>query len=386
MNLTQLSFTVLTCCLAITASATAQAETLSIVADGLDNARGLSFGPDGSLYVTEAGNGGGDNCQPSAALCAGNTAAITRIKHGQQQRILPGLPSLEIFPAPNQSFVDGPSDLKFDASGNAYLLYGFGTSAQNRDAGLNAISSNPVPADQVLNLPVMAQLYKVGSRPRYLTSLADLGRYELVNNPDGTDLVTNPYAVAIDRIAAYATDSGGNTVYRVKLDGSDLEAIPLPKQTITNPELPTSQSEQVPDQLEIQSVPTGVTVGPDGTVYVSEFTGFPYPEGKARIYRIGADGKPKVYLDGFTQISDLEFDRDGNLLVLQYADRSLWKGNLAGSLIQIAPDGTRTTIVSAGEGLEGATALSIGPDREIYITNKGDRPQAGEVVRVNRTE
>ena len=82
-------------------------------------------------------------------------------------------------------------------------------------------------------------------------------------------------------------------------------------------------------------------------------------EGKARVFRIGADGKPEVYADGFTQIGDLEFDKNGNLLVLQYADRSQWKGNLAGSLIQIAPNGTRTTLISAGEGLEGATLVLV---------------------------
>ena len=169
----------------------------------------------------------------------------------------------------------------------------------------------------------------------------------------------------------------------VKLDGSDLQAIPLPRQTIENPELPPGLG-QMPEKLEVSSVPTGVAVGADGALYVSELTGNPYPEGKARIFRIGADGKPEVYADGFTQISDLEFDKDGNLLVLQYADRSQWKGDLAGSLIQIAPDGTRTILVSAGEGLEGATALGISPNNEIYVTNKGDRVDVGQVIRIDR--
>ena len=383
MKLTQLSLSILTCCLAIAAGTTAQAASLSIIANELDNARGVSFGSDGSIYVMEAGNGG--NCPPSATLCAGNTGAVTKITADGQQRILPDLPSLAVTPSTNQRFVDGPQELKFDSSGNAYFLNAYGTFPGSRDSELNAASGNTVPPNGVSNTPSLGQFYSVDLNTGTLTSIVDIAKYELVNNPDGTDLVSNPYALAINGDTAYIADAGANTVFSVKLDGSDLQAIPLPKQTIENPELPSGLG-QVPDKLEVQSVPTGVTVGSDGALYVSELTGFPYPEGKARIFRIGADRKPEVYADGFTQISDLEFDKDGNLLVLQYADRSQWKGDLAGSLIQIAPDGTRTTLVSAGEGLEGATALGISPNNEIYVTNKGDRVGLGQVIKIDRTE
>lgn len=381
MKLTQFGLSVLSCCFTIAAGTQTQAASLSVVADKLDNARGLGFGDDGSIYVMEAGNGG--NCQPSATSCAGDTGAVTKVTPDGQQRILSDLPSLAISPAPNQRFVDGPQELKFDSSGNAYLLYAYGTFPGSRDAQLNAASGNTIPPDRVSNTPSLGQLYSVDLNTGNLTSIADLAKYELVNNPDGTDLVSNPYALAINGNTAYIADAGANDVLSVKVDGSNLQAIPLPRQTIENPELPPSVPGQVPEKLEVQSVPTGVTVGSDGALYVSELTGFPYPEGKARVFRIGADGKPEVYADGFTQIGDLEFDKDGNLLVLQYADRSQWKGNLTGSLIQIAPDGTRTTLINAGEGLEGATALGISPNNEIYVTNKGDRPGVGQLLRVD---
>lgn len=113
MKLTQLSLSVLTCCLAIAAGTTAQAASLSVVADKLDNARGLSFGSDGSIYVAEAGNGG--DCPPSATSCAGNTGAVTKITPNGQQRIFSDLPSLAVTPSINQRFVDGPQELKFDS-------------------------------------------------------------------------------------------------------------------------------------------------------------------------------------------------------------------------------------------------------------------------------
>ena len=382
MKLTQLSLSILICCLTVATGTTAQAASLSVVADNLDNARGVSFGPDGSIYVAEAGNGG--DCPPSATSCAGNTGALTKITPDGQRRILSELPSLAIGLI-DQRFVDGPQELKFDSSGNPYFLYAYGTFPGSRDRELNAISGNTIPPDLVSNTSSLGQLYSVDLNTGNLTSIADLAKYELVNNPDGTDLISNPYALEINGDTAYVADAGANAVLSVKLDGSDLQAIPLPKQTVVNPELPPGL-EQVPEQLEVASVPTGVTVGSDGALYVSEFTGFPSPEGEARIFRIGADGKPEVYANSFTQITDLEFDKDGNLLVLQYADRSFWKGELAGSLLQIAPDGTRTTLVSAGEGLEGATSLAISPDNEIYVTNKGNLVDVGQVVKINRTE
>ena len=53
MKLKQLSFTLLTFCLAVVSGTKAvDAASLSVVADGLDNVRGLSFGPDGKLFHT----------------------------------------------------------------------------------------------------------------------------------------------------------------------------------------------------------------------------------------------------------------------------------------------------------------------------------------------
>ena len=69
----------------------------TVVAAGLDNPRGLTFGADGTLYVAEAGRGGSGPCfmnsEPSL-VCFGPTGAITEVRHGVQTRIASGLPSL----------------------------------------------------------------------------------------------------------------------------------------------------------------------------------------------------------------------------------------------------------------------------------------------------
>src|SRR5215218_566205 len=98
----------------------------------------------------------------------------------------------------------------------------------------------------------------------------------------------------------------------------------------------------------MQAVPTEVVLGPDGALYISQLTGFPFPVGGANIYRWSADGVT-TYATGFTNVIDLDFGPDGSLYVLEIAKNSLLQGEEGGRLWRIAPDGTRT--VFAEEGL-----------------------------------
>lgn len=366
--------------------------SVTVVADKLDNPRGLNFAPDGSLYVTESGVGGDGRCIPGPSLeglssCAGNSGAVTRIKDGKQERVLTNLPSIALRPTGDTG--EGPQDIQFDSYGNPYLLIGYG--------------GNPTTRDFPENSPSWGQLYKVDFKTGSLTSIADLAKYEFANNVDGEatldvsgEIASNPYAFTIKGHTAYIVDAAANDLLSVGLDGSSLKAVtPLPGQTIENPIFPTPLPGQVappdapppgqiPDKIDIQSVPTGVAVGPDDALYISEYTGFPFPVGKARIFRVDREGKTTVYADGFTQLSDLAFDHKGNLYVLQFGNEPQWKGTTDGSLIQIAPDGTKTTLVT-GEGLESATALTVGPDGAIYVSTKGDRASKGQVLRIEKT-
>src|SRR5215207_6113814 len=97
-----------------------RAQTVTVVMSGLDNPRGLAFGPEGALYVAEAGRGGDGPCIPGGGgtvRCYGATGAITRVsplEFGGQVRIMTGLPSL----APGGGFgADGPVDIAFGGRG-----------------------------------------------------------------------------------------------------------------------------------------------------------------------------------------------------------------------------------------------------------------------------
>ncbi|NJK48652.1 ScyD/ScyE family protein [Candidatus Gracilibacteria bacterium] len=423
MNLKQLTFSLITFSIALVFGPKAvEAATLTTIVDGISNARGASFGPDGTLYVGEPGIGGDGNCQPSPStlfqpICAGNTGSIVKVTpDGRQKRIFQNFQSLAEQPSGNQGA--GPQELLFDSQGDAYLLTGFAGYPGNRDLELNTLGQNyelppgqlvtfpPSPPDEVLNTSNLAKLFQVDLETEELSEIFDFGRYEIMNNPDRGDVVTNPYDFTISGDTAYVVDGGGNVAYKVNLDGSGVEAIPLPKKLIDNPvfpplppgaEIPPGLVEVPPDGLPttpgglptqalVQSVPTGGTIGPDGALYVGEYLGFPYPAGEARIFRIGEDNQPEVFLEGFSNITDLTFDEDGNLLVLQFSDVPQFAGDLTslpGSLIQVAPDGTRTTLVAAGQGLESADGVVVGSDGEIYVTNRGVGPNRGSVVRVN---
>lgn len=360
-----LSFTSLTFCFATGFVSKTMAASFSVVADGLDNVRGLSFSPDGSLYVTEAGVGGDQLCDvsfnfPDQQACIGTSGAVTRIKDGKQERVLTNLPSYALSPTGSQAI--GANDIEFDAAGNPYLLIGLSAS---------------VNSDNTPNSENFGELYKVDLNTGALTSIADISSYEFAKDP--TVLLpngfvgSNPYSFTIEGDTAYIANANRNEVLSVKLDGSNLKTlVEFPDQTLTTPT----------QEVKYQTVPTGVAIGPDKALYVSQLTGVPIPSGKANIFRVGSDGKATVYADGFTQLTDVAFDTEGNLYALQFANEAFFRGNLDASLIKIAPDGTRTTLIS-GNGLESATALTIGSDGAVYVSNKGDRVGVGQVLRID---
>ena len=73
------------------------------------------------------------------------------------------------------------------------------------------------------------------------------------------------------------------------------------------------------------------------------------------------------------------FDRDGSLLVLEIAKNSLASGDPAGALIRLRPDGSRETLLE--DGLISPTAVAVGRDGWIYLSNHGQEAGVGEVVR-----
>src|SRR3954469_17059855 len=106
-----------------TASAGAAQPSDTIVMSGLHNPRGLTFAPGHALYVAEAGTGG-PVCTPQirGPVCVGLTGSVSRSRHGQQRRIVEGLPSYAPFAPPSAGAV-GPSDVSL-AGRRGYVVIG----------------------------------------------------------------------------------------------------------------------------------------------------------------------------------------------------------------------------------------------------------------------
>ena len=347
---------------------TPQISQIEVLASNLDSPRKLNFGPDGALYVAEAGRGGTgasipSPSQPDASLFYGATGAITKIQNGVAKRVVTGLPSLAL---PDGSDAAGVNDIEFDADGNAYAIVG--------------LASDPANRDSLLQVPDFSHLIAIDSFEDggSWTRLRDFGVYEQNNNPDEQDVNTNLYDLLIEDNTAYVIDAGGNDLLSQRAFGDkvNLEAV-FPTRTTTDPL--TGQA------VTWQPVPTSVAVGSDGAFYVGELTGFPFQANTAQVYRINAEGQSEIYAGGFTNISDIAFDRSGGLYVLEYDADGMLTGSDAGALIYVSPDGkTRTTI--ADDELINPTGLEIGADGDIYISNKGFIAGQGEVLRLSLEE
>jgi hypothetical protein len=130
-----------------------------------------------------------------------------------------------------------------------------------------------------------------------------------------------------------------------------------------------------------QAVPTSVAVGPDGALYVGELVGVPSPAGSAVVYRVVPGKAPTVYATGFSAITDVAFNRAGQLLVLEYDTKGLLdQTGASGAVIEVASDGSQTTLASTG--LIQATGMAVGPDGSIYVSNNGDTAGQGSIVRI----
>jgi hypothetical protein len=344
--------------------------TLEVVASGLANPRGLNFGPEGGLYVAEAGTGGTGPCiinSNNQFVCYGETGAITRITVAgapSQSRLVTGLPSLAAPPGATGAGAAalGPHDVEFQGRGNGFVTIGAALDPARRFND----TAHPEFAAVGANVGRLVRF-----QPNGKWSFAeDLSAFEEAANPDGGGFDSNPFGLLALPGRQVFTDAGGNSLNAVAANGSITNLAFFPNRTVGT--------------ATFQAVPTGVALGPDGFLYVGQLTGFPFLAGQANVYRVPADGgTPEVFASGFTKIIDLTFGSDGSLYVLQISSIAgpPPQGG-TGSLIRVAPEGTKTTIVPANAGLVAPGGIAIDRDGSIYVTNFSVSPTAGAVVKV----
>lgn len=176
---------------------------------------------------------------------------------------------------------------------------------------------------------------------------------------------SNPYSVAIDKAENwYVADAGANMVIKITKKGkySVFAQFPPIKNTLSSGP-PT-----------VEAVPTKIVAGNNGRFYVSLFTGFPYPDGLAKIYELDSWGKKYTHASGLSRIIDMHYDKGtGEIHALQYGtfgpDPNLGFEPLTAKITKISADGKKFTTIA--ERFDPAGGLAIDKWGSIYVTVKG---------------
>jgi hypothetical protein len=312
---------------------------------GLNNPRGLALGPNGSVYVAEAGAGGAGPCRVSPTnetRCFGLTGAITRFVSGTQQRVVTGLPSHAL---PGGDAAAGPNDVSVQSTGELFVVVGLGFDPVDR----RFFGSEGAQFGKLLRISAEGQISEAG----------DVTAYERDVNPAGPPLDSNPYGVLALPSVRIVADAGANAVLSIVPSG-------LVNTLAVFPSRPNRATD---------SVPTAIAIGPDGAYYVGELSGVPFAAGVANVYRVAPGQAPQVFRSGFTTVTDIDFGPDGSLYVVEHSTGPQFFA-LPGDIVRIRPDGTRTVLVA---NLNRPTSLVVDSTGSVYYTNRGITAGEGEV-------
>jgi hypothetical protein len=317
-----------------------------VVASGLENPRGLDFGPDGRLYVAEAGLGGTASTvgrctqvvPPIGPYTGGFTARISRINAstGTRTTVVDGLPSDQTSVGTG-GLVSGVADVAFKGATLYALVSGGGCSHGLAGTANEVIrvGADDHSASRVANLSAFIKAHPVAN--------PNPGDFE----PDGTwfSLLSSG-----DRVS-------GDDVHRVV----DVSA---------------SQG---------HIVPTGLTAH-NGDLYFVNLNVFdPAAQGAAGLYKVSPNGTVTNVAHGLTAAVDLAF-HDGHWYALE-----AFTGFFApapavahtGTVVRLNGSGGWDTVAT---GFSFPTAMTFGPDGDLFVSNKGfaqPTNTAGEIVRID---
>lgn len=331
--------------------------TVSVFSTGFNNPRGLKFGPDGNLYVAEAGVGGTNStvgqCTqvvfpvgPYTGSPTGGRISMVNAA-GVRTTVTDNLPtstSNEIIGGD----IEGVADVAFIGNQLYALLAGGGCSHGVPDVPNGIVKVNANGSwTWVANLSAFQQSHPVAN--------PEEDDFE----PDGTW-----YSMVAVRGDLYALEPNHGELDKVTTDGDISRVI----------DISASQGHVVPTALAYK-----------GNFYVGNLDTFPIPGNASKIYKITPSGQIKVVAEGLNTVLGLVIDDRDRMYVLEMTVGAPFPTPGTGRVIQIDPNGDKTIIAS---GLSLPTGMTMGPDGNLYVSNVGLGPNGiggGQVLKITLT-
>jgi hypothetical protein len=320
--------------------------------------RGLTFGPDGQLYVAEGGLNTNTlstvgQCEqvpaPVGPYTGGFTSRISKINPltGARTTVVDGLPSSQTSPALG-SLVSGVADVQFIGD----TLYGI-------EAGAGC-SHGLMGTDNTI-----FRVNPDGS----VTTVADLSAFQKahpVANPEPDDFEPDGtwYSMVAVRGALYAVEPNHGELDKVTPDGQISRVI----------DISASQGHVVPTAIAYH-----------GNFYVGNLGTFGPSHQPENIYKITPSGQIKIVATGLSEVLGVAFDARGRMYALESSTGGVAPIPGTGDVVRIDDGGTRTVIA---DGLMVPTAMTFGPDGNLYVSNIGfgAPPGLGQVVRIDLSQ
>lgn len=335
-----------------------QHEKVTVVANHLNNPRGLSPAPGGGLYLAEAGSGGKVCVKggEQGTTCIGRTGSFDLVTRHGVKHLVTGLISGS---GPGGVAAEGPVSVSRGPWGKIYGQFG--------------LSSHEVPPQGAipagLRATALAELGRlVTVAPHSIRSRSDVGDQDWTWTSTRVHLApkdfpdANPNAVLYSHGHVYVVDAGANLLVDVQRHGTAKVLAFF----------------GVPAKSQSDSVPTCLTRGPDGALYIGELLGGQYTPGHARIWRVVPGHTPKVWATGLTTVQGCGFGRDGAFYATEFQTGGLNEGptaNPAGDVVRIDRWGHRTHL---GVGkLFYPSGFAAGSDGAIYVSNCSIAPAGG---------